>query len=88
MYWGLIVTYDLAGSGRNYNRLYRKIQSYELRAHISQSSWILFTDKELGMVYDHLVEGLNPDDKLFVGEVSGATWQGLPDEVSDWMQEI
>ena len=94
MTW-VIITYDLLGHGRSpdYRSLYDKIRAYDTWAHISRSSWIVFLPDEadaadeVGAIYDNLAKDLKPDDKLFVGDVTFAQWQGLGPEF-DWMQEV
>ena len=94
MTW-VIITYDLLGPGRgpDYRSLYDKIRAYDTSAHISRSSWIIFFSDDVDgfdameAVYDNLTKDLKPDDKLFVGDVTFAQWQGLGPEF-DFMQEI
>ncbi len=83
-----IITYDLSAPGRNYDTLYERIKAYGSWAHITESSWAIVTAATTAQVRDYLSEVLDESDKLLVGPLGrGASWLGLPKEVTDWLQE-
>ncbi|MBP3636497.1 MAG: CRISPR-associated protein Cas2 [Clostridia bacterium] len=84
----MIITYDLCGSGKNYDALIEKIKSYGTWAHITESSWFIKTGASCSTVRDSLASVMDADDKLFVAELTGvAAWRCLDKRVSDYLME-
>lgn len=82
----LIITYDLSAPDRNYEGILKKIKSYGTWAKISESSYLIKTDKTPESVRDQLLKTIDEDDKLFVGTlVAPAAWYGLSEAVSNWI---
>lgn len=70
-----IVEYDLRQPGRDYDTLYNAIKGYGTWAHVTESTWFIKTDETCVQVRDKLMELMDNNDRLFVGELSGtAAW--------------
>ena len=70
-----IVEYDLRQPDRNYDALYNAIKGYGTWAHVTESTWFIKTDETCVQVRDKLMELMDNNDRLFVGELSGtADW--------------
>lgn len=71
-----IVEYDLRQPGRDYDALYNAIKGYGTWAHVTESTWFIKTDETCVQVRDKLMELMDNNDRLFVGELSGtAAWR-------------
>lgn len=81
-----IISYDLSKPGQNYEELLKRIKSYSTWARLGGSAYIIETESNYVQVRDYLMQVLDKNDKLFVGEVSApAAWYGLGTEVSNWL---
>ena len=70
-----IIEYDLRQPGRDYDALYKAIQNYGTWAHVTESTWFIKTDETCAQVRDKLLELMDGNDRLFVGELTGnAAW--------------
>lgn len=67
-----IIEYDLQQPGRDYVALYNAIKGYGTWAHVTESTWLIKTDETCIQVRDKLIELMDNNDRLFVGELSGA----------------
>ena len=67
-----IIEYDLRQPGRNYNTLYDAIKNYGTWARITESTWFIKTTETCVRVRDKLSKQMDSNDRLFVGELSGA----------------
>ena len=70
-----LVTYDLKKTSSNdrssdYNKLYEKLSWYNKNARVTESSWIIKTNKNSQEVYDNLASVLNGNDSLFISAIS------------------
>lgn len=73
-----IIVYDLCSPGRNYERLYEAIKSYNIWAHITESTWFIKTTESCVTVRDKLLSCMDTNDRLFVGELTGtAAWRNI-----------
>lgn len=73
-----IITYDLCNPGQNYDKLYEKIKSYGVWAHICESTWFISTSDSCVTVRDNLNSTLDNNDRLFVAELTGtAAWNNV-----------
>ena len=73
-----IITYDLCKSGKNYEDLYKYIQSYTVCARITESTWFVSTDKTCTTIRDEIRNIIDSDDRLFVAELTGtAAWRNV-----------
>lgn len=82
------ISYDLSSPGQNYNDLIEAIKNYGTYCKINNSDWIISTDDKATEIRDNLKQHLDKNDKLFVGELSGAAaWIGYPDSTSNWLKK-
>ena len=82
-----IITYDLAAPGRGYEELYDRIKSYGTWAHIMESVWAIVTTSSAAEVREYLSKALDDNDKLLVGPLGAAAWQGLSSKISNWLKD-
>lgn len=81
-----IISYDLHQPGQNYEELLKRIKSYSSWARLGGSSYVILTEKGHIEIRDHLQQGLDKNDQIFVGKISApAAWFGLGTEVSNWL---
>ena len=70
-----IIEYDLRQPDRDYDALYKAIKDYGTWAHVTESTWLIKTDETCVQVGDKLLELIDSNDRLFVGELTGkAAW--------------
>ena len=82
-----IISYDMAEGGDDED-LHEAIQSYEIWAHITDSTWAVLTEYSAPMIRDHLSEYLPNGSRLFVVRSGDeAAWQDVtcPDE---WLKSV
>lgn len=73
-----IIEYDLRAPGRDYNKLYEAIRSYVQWAHITESTWFIKSADSCAAVRDNLLVHMDSNDRLFVGELTGAAaWHNV-----------
>ena len=83
-----IISYDLKKPGRNYEELYESIKSYYNWAHITESTWIVYTSATAVEIRDKLKIIVDSNDSIFVARVEApAAWMGLDDNVSKWLKK-
>ena len=83
----LIVSYDLAMPGQNYERLLKRIKEYKEWARLGGSAYLVYTDNGPVQVRDYLSPALDQNDQLYVGVAPApAAWIGMPEDVSQWIQ--
>ena len=68
-----IITYDLCNEEKNYDDLYEYIKSFSEYAHITESVWIITTDKKCKTIRDEINGIVDSDDKIFVAELTGTS---------------
>ena len=82
----LIVVYDLANPGQNYEKLLQKIKAYNGWAKLTGSSYLIATPLNVVQVRDDLRHVMNNNDKLFVGYCPvPSAWKGMPEDVGKWI---
>ena len=82
----LIISYDLADPGQNYEALLKRIKAYPQWARLGGSAYLILTDNSPVQVRDSLGVALDSNDKLYVGVASApAAWRGMPEEVAKWI---
>ena len=70
-----IVTYDLRNSSKDYDDLYAYLKQYPW-AHITESTWIISTDKSCVTIRNEISKIIDSDDRVFVAELTGvAAWR-------------
>ena len=81
-----IISYDLRKK-RNYESLYRAIQSYSQCKQIAESTWAVVTTNSAVEIRDNLLRVMDNDDRLFVVR-SGveAAWQNSMCK-NKWLKE-
>ncbi|CAE6836386.1 hypothetical protein [Xanthomonas arboricola] len=84
---GFIVSYDLYAQGQNYPCITEKLKAMGAW-HMQQSVWIVSTNQSSAQLRDHLKPCLDANDKLFVGKLSEAAWQGYSNEVGVWLKQV
>ena len=74
----MIVEYDLCSPRRDYEELYKVIQSYYICAPITESTWFIKTDETCVQVRDKLNAHVDKNDRIFVAALSGvAAWRNI-----------
>lgn len=68
-----IISYDLCGKNKNYSDLIEAIKEYRGWCKILESCWIVPVDVSCNDIRDNLSKYLDSDDRLFVGELTGAS---------------
>lgn len=82
----LIVSYDLRNPGRNYENLLQRIKQYSW-ASLGGSAYLIRSDSAPTQLRDYFAQVLDANDKIYVGVAPApSAWQGLPDDVSNWIQ--
>ncbi|MDB7101876.1 CRISPR-associated protein Cas2 [Enterococcus mundtii] len=70
-----IISYDLNNSGKNYDDLIKKIQTYSKWAKVNKSVWFFKSNKTCKEIRDDLKSVMDKDDSLFVAKLTGtAAW--------------
>lgn len=83
----VIVTYDLRAPGRDYSSLYDKFKAYPAWAKITESTWLLKTDKSCVDVRNDIDSALDSNDRIFVTESTGVgAWRNVICE-SDFLKK-
>lgn len=84
------ITYDLRKPNRNYDELYRGIQSFGYWWHQTGSAWIIAAKNKNPLeIRDYLKQFMDADDKLFVIAVQ-KSWAaiGFSQKEYDWMKSL
>lgn len=73
-----IITYDLCNNSKNYNALYEYFRSYPIWAHITESTWLISTEKSCKTIALEICELLDSDDRFFITDVNfDAAWKNV-----------
>jgi hypothetical protein len=81
------VNYDLRKPGRDYERLYEYLWSYEACRPL-QSLWLIKTNKSVSTVRDELKRYVDRNDEVLVIDVTGDPWaSNFSDEPTAWMKQ-
>ena len=84
-----IISYNLNKPGRNYEELYKLIKSYYDWAHITESTWIVYTSTTAVEIRDKLKIIVDSNDSIFIARVGTPTaWTDLGNNVSEWLKNI
>lgn len=75
-----LITYDLRKTGQNYDGLIRAIELYPNR-HPMQSTWFIKTDASAEAVFNHLKAFVDPNDSIFISEVTANKQGWIPKEI-------
>lgn len=82
-----MVEYELNNTaGKASKDLVNTILAYGNWAKICKYSWVIMTNQSAAQVRENLDRFLDPNDKLFIAELTGH-WAsyGLPETVTDWL---
>lgn len=84
-----LVTYDLTGPDRDYEKLFTKLRSYTGWAKVLESVWIISSPLAASGLFSEISPFIDSDDKLFVVKtVRDASWtDNIPKDVADWLQK-
>ena len=63
-----IINYDLRKPGRNYDDLYKALNSYS-NIHPMESCWIIKSIDPISYIRDYLKTKVDGNDKIFVSEL-------------------
>lgn len=85
-----VVDYDLNNPGQNYSRLANAITNrYQTHWRMLMSTWVIHTYDSAAQIHNHLYPVIDPNDKLFVAQLSGeAAWDGLSDAGTRWLKDV
>ena len=61
-----LIIYDLIAPGKEYRTIHEQIKSYKIWARPTESTWIVVTEKSAAEIYDHIVEYIDANDRLFI----------------------
>lgn len=82
-----IISFDLQPN-RTYLNFREAIKSYGTWARITESTFAVVTELNAKDVRDHLIQYLNPDDRIFVMKTSGRlAWRNAI-AGQDWMKKF
>lgn len=79
-----IVNYDLRKPGKDYEGLYKALNSYD-NIHPMESCWIIKSFNSKVSIRDHLRTNIDGNDKLFVSELNGWASFNLTKAEVDWL---
>lgn len=65
-----IITYDLCNE-RNYEKLYEYLKNYNEYAKITESTWLIATQKSSSDIRDEIINIIDDDDRVFVARLEG-----------------
>ena len=80
-----IVTYDLMKQGQNYDCIIAKLKAYSTHWHMQQSAWIIVSSQTAIEIRNDLLNCLDANDKLFVGQLSAAAWKSAGADADNWL---
>ena len=83
------ISYDLRKPDRNYEDLYKGIQSFGYWWHQTGSNWIIATNKNCAEIRDYLKQFIDANDKLFVVALQ-KNWAavGFSQNEYNWMKSL
>ncbi len=83
----IIFEFPALNSSTRKNLLMDRIREYGFFAFLTSNSCILFTEESVVEVRDKLLKIIDPEDKIFVGELNApAAWSNsIGKEVSEWI---
>lgn len=84
-----IIVYDLCKSGKNYDELYEYFATFSFNIKITDSTRIVSTSKKCKAVRDEILDIIDSDDRVFVGELNGnAAWSNIIGESSELKKQL
>ena len=85
-----IVTYDLVGPNRDYQKIIAAIKQLSgYWCHVSESSWAVKVEGSSAVhIRDTLIKSVDSNDQVFVAKLTGeAAWWNLGKEKNDWLMK-
>lgn len=84
-----LVTYDLTGPARDYEKLFTKLRSFDNWCKVLESVWIISSPLTVSGVFQEIHPFIDSDDKLFIVKtMRDAHWtDNIPKDVTDWLQK-
>jgi hypothetical protein len=83
----LLIAYNLRRPDRNHSRISFAIQNLGVWCHLMEYVWIVKSDSSPEIIRNILLQYTDPDDTLFVTELSGiSAWSGFSLSDSDWLK--
>lgn len=80
------INYDLRNK-RNYQVLYDKLESYRTWCKPLESCYLICSDLDVFPILNDLKSAIDKDDGILIAKLTGtAGWEGLSDEVSQWIK--
>jgi hypothetical protein len=84
----LAINYDLKKSDKNYDDLYKVIDSASSSCRVMDSLWFVKTDESPQEWADKIINVIDENDYLFVVDIENQSSQGLlPQSVCDWLND-
>jgi hypothetical protein len=87
-----LVTYDLVGTdvtSENYEKLIRRIKSYESAKEVQRSVWVLKSSTQAADIRDRIKERMHSKDRLWVITLGrGSAWTGNQLCANDWLKSF
>lgn len=87
-----LVTYDLVGTdanSENYEKLIRRIKSYESAKEVQRSVWVLKSSTRAADIRTRIWERMHPEDRLWVIPLrGGSAWNGKQLCNNDWLKSF
>lgn len=81
-----IINYDLRKPGRNYDDLYKALNSYP-HIHPMESCWIIKSSESEVTIRDKLKTTLDANDKLLVSVLNGWACYNLTQSETNWLKQ-
>lgn len=82
-----VISYDLVQPNRNYEPLYTRIKLFGTWARLTESTWIIVSDRTAVDIRDELIRVIDANDRIFVLK-SGieAAWQNVRCK-NEWLRK-
>ena len=81
-----IINYDLRKPGRNYDDLYKALNSYS-NIHPMESCWIIKSTNSTSYIRDYLKTKIDSNDKLFVSKLDDWASLNLTQIEVNWLKQ-
>jgi hypothetical protein len=83
-----IITFELVNPSHNYEKVVQKIKTHSLWARLTSFSYLVVSNSTPIQIRDAILGAAQTGDRLFVSACPvPAAWNGLPNDVSKWIQE-
>jgi hypothetical protein len=84
----LLVSYDLKSPGKDYQKLWDHLKSYNNYLKPLESFWFIKTSLSAKDARDKIKQFMDANDRIIVIKVTGAeaAWNNLGDTASQWIK--